>query len=84
LQGARDVLQLSVLDVPHCNDFRFFRLFGLNVHRQLVLRYLFFQDVHHGLVYLNLNERDDRVSTKHLHVLDDRVSKKQDVQDALI
>jgi hypothetical protein len=81
LQGARDVLQLSVLDVPHCNDFRFFRLFGLNVHRQLVLRYLFFQDVHHGLVYLNLNERDDRVSTKLLHVQDARVCQNLNERD---
>jgi hypothetical protein len=72
LQGARDVLQLSVLDVPRYNEFRFFRLFGLNVHRLLVLRLLFHlhffphrvqgdrnkPDGHCALVFPILSEQD--------------------------
>jgi hypothetical protein len=75
LQGARGALQLWVLDVPHCNDFRFFRLCGLNVHRLLVLRHLFHlhfflhrvqgdrnkPDGHCALVYPILSEQDDLV-----------------------
>jgi hypothetical protein len=61
LPGARGELLAWVLDVPRCNDFRFFRLCGLNVHRLLVLCLLSFPDVHHARVCLHLNERDDRV-----------------------
>jgi hypothetical protein len=78
------VLQLWVLDVPRCNDFRFFRLCGLNVHRLLVLRYLFFPDVHRGRVYQNLNVQDDRVSTKRLHVQDGRVYQNLNERDGLV
>jgi hypothetical protein len=72
LQGARGVLQLWVLDVQHCNDFRFFHLCGLNDHRLLVLRHLFHlhfflhrvqddlsrPDGHCALVYPILSEQD--------------------------
>jgi hypothetical protein len=75
LLDARGGLRLLVLDVPHCNGFRFFRPCGLNVHRLLVLRHLFHlhfflhhvpddrnrPDDHCALVYQHLNVQDGQV-----------------------
>jgi hypothetical protein len=87
LPDALDELLAWVQDVPRCNDFRFFRLCDLNVHRLLVLRHLFHLhfSLRHALDGRNKpDDQDDHcalVSMKHLHVQDDRACQNLNEQD---